>query len=113
MMARMQGMMMGTIRAPTRQEETALLQYLQEHAMQAAPSVIMESDAPGARTFLPVCSQCHAPPDPVLHTPLEWPSIVERMQRNHRQMGRPLMTDREIESIVGFLREHAQGTDGP
>jgi len=62
MMARMQGMMMGTIRAPTRQQETSLLQYLQEHAMQAAPSAIMESDAPGSPTFLRVCSRCHAPP---------------------------------------------------
>lgn len=50
MMARMQGMVMETIRAPTRQEETALLPYLQERVMRSAPSVVMESYAPGART---------------------------------------------------------------
>ncbi len=110
MMARMGGMMMGAVRAPGPQEESALLQYLQEHAMRAAPSGIVESDAPGGRAFARLCSQCHAPPDPAQHTPAEWPPIVERMQQNHRQMGRPLMTDAETRSIAGFLRENAVTT---
>ncbi len=109
MMAGMGRMMMEDIRTPAPPEETALLQYLQDHAMRAAPAGTVESDAPGARAFARVCSQCHAAPDPAQHTAAEWPAIVERMQQNHRQMGKPLMTDAEIQEIVGFLRASATG----
>lgn len=28
------------------------------------------------------CGVCHATPDPALHSPAEWPAVIERMSRN-------------------------------
>jgi hypothetical protein len=28
------------------------------------------------------CGVCHATPDPTLHSPAEWPAVIERMSRN-------------------------------
>ena len=106
-MAGMGRMMMEGIRAPAPPEESALLHYLQDHAMRAAPAGTVESDAPGARAFGRVCSQCHAAPDPAQHMAAEWPAVVERMQQNHRQMGKPLMTDAEIQDVISFLHDRA------
>ena len=54
-------------------------------------------------------------PDPKRHTALEWPQVVERMQRNmacaNRVTGDPLMrTSPELNTaeIVRFLQSHGR-----
>lgn len=107
MMSRMP-MMAGDISAPTADEEAALLDYLKAHGLrEASPAMIGRSQAAGAQTFASVCSRCHALPDPAQHTPDEWSGVVERMQRNKQEMGKPPMTQDEQREIVDFLRRAA------
>ena len=65
--------------------------------------------------FAIACSQCHVLPDPRRHTALEWPQVVERMQRNmtwaNRVTGDPLMrTSPELNTaeIVRFLQRNSR-----
>ena len=103
MMAQMRGMMM-QVKAPTPQDEEALLQYLKTHAMQAlGPGAVPAPDSPGAALFQQTCAQCHALPDPKQHAASEWSAIVERMRQNMIAMGRREITDREANEITAYL----------
>lgn len=103
----MRGMM--TIRAPSVEDERVLLAYLQRHALKPASlETLGAPGTPGLDLFRRTCSQCHALPDPQLHTPDEWPSVVERMRKNMDTMGKPVITDQEREEIVGFLKQKAR-----
>ncbi|MDI3467891.1 MAG: hypothetical protein OJF50_006712 [Nitrospira sp.] len=103
MMAGMRGMMM-QVKAPTSQDEEALLQYLKTHAMQALiPGAVPAPDSPGAALFQQTCAQCHALPDPKQHAASEWSAVVERMRQNMITMGRREITDREAKEITAYL----------
>jgi len=103
MMAGMRGMMM-QVKAPTSQDEEALLQYLKTHALQALiPGAVPAPDSPGAALFQQTCAQCHALPDPKQHAASEWSAVVERMRQNMITMGRREITDREAKEITAYL----------
>jgi len=101
------------IRRPTAEEREALLQYLQQHALRTfSGQSIPEPDSAGAKRYKTVCVRCHALPDPSLHTANEWPDVVERMRRNMKVMGKPVITDTERTEISDYLKRHArQGTE--
>lgn len=95
---------MAPLQAPTDREQEIMLGYLLEHALRpAVASKLGPPDAPGLALFRQTCSQCHALPDPTLHTAEEWPVVVERMRKNMRAMGRRVITEPEREEIAGFL----------
>jgi cytochrome c5 len=105
------GMMI--IRQPMSEEQETLLQYLQQHALRtfSGPS-LPEPGSPGAERYKTVCMGCHALPDPSLHTAVEWPAVVERMRRNMKVMGKPVINDTERNEISDYLKRHArQGTE--
>lgn len=103
MMAGMRGMMM-QVKAPTPQDEEALLQYLKTHAMHAlSPMAVPAPDSPGAPLFQQTCAQCHALPDPKQHTASEWSVVVKRMRQNMKSMGRREITDQEAKDITAYL----------
>ncbi len=106
-MGGMGGMMrrrMMPIHAPAGEEQETILAYLQGHALRPANvETLGPSDTPGLALFRQTCSQCHALPDPVLHTADEWPAVVERMRRNMETMGKRVIEDRERDEIVGYL----------
>ena len=107
MMAGMRGMMM-QVKAPTPQDEQALLQYLKTHAMPAlSPIAIPEPDSPGAALFLQICAQCHALPEPKQHITSEWTAVVKRMRQNMKSMGRREITDQEARDIAAYLERHS------
>lgn len=107
MMARMRGMMM-RVKAPTPQDEEALLQYLKAHAMQAlSPTAVPAPDSPGAALFQQTCAQCHTLPEPKQHTALEWTAVVKRMRENMKNMGRREITDQEARDITAYLERHS------
>lgn len=98
-------MMMDRVRAPTPEEESALLEYLETFALRPIPAdALSEATGAGAVTFARVCSRCHAPPDPSLHAPEEWPAVVARMEGHEVPMGRPPITESERQEIIEFLR---------
>lgn len=96
------------IQMPTVEGQRTLLVYLQRHALTPAKSdALGPSDASGISQFKQTCSQCHALPDPRLHTAAEWPAVVERMRSNMKSMGRPEITGQERDAIVGYLGRQA------
>ena len=99
---------MMSIQGPTGGEQGTILDYLQGHALRPANvEALGPSDAPGLALFRQTCAQCHALPDPTLHTADEWPVVVDRMRKNMRAMGRRVITDPERDEIVGFLATEA------
>ena len=103
------GMGRSLIQMPTAEARQAILAYLQRHALTPArPDALGPADAPGLSLFKTACSQCHALPEPRLHTSAEWPGIVERMRTNMKRMGKPVITDRERDAIVGYLSRPAR-----
>ena len=116
MMSGMKGMMQGMMgrgmmdmQAPAAEEQKALLAYLQRNALRPASlEALGPPDTPGLALFQKTCSQCHALPDPGLHTPDEWPGVVERMQKNMEIMGKPVITGAEGDEIAGYLSQHVR-----
>ncbi len=110
MMAGMHGMMqMMDIQAPSKEEERTILAYLQQHALRpASPETLGSPDAPGSALFRRTCSQCHALPDPRLHTADEWPGVVDRMRKNMETMGKPVFTNQERDEILSYLKQQAR-----
>ncbi len=106
MMSGQGGMMRGMmdIRSPTVDEQKTLLAYLQHNALRSADlKALGAGNAPGLDLFRRTCSQCHALPDPKLHTAGEWPAVVERMREHMKSMNKTVITDRERDQIVVFL----------
>jgi len=112
--------MMDRVEAPIDPEIVTLTRYLQKHAQKE-----IDPGHPALRTeagqmFSIACSQCHAPPDPRLHTVREWPDVVERMKRHmawaNTVVGAealrtvPVLDTREI---VRFLQRHARAEPKP
>lgn len=106
-MSGMRGMMrrgMMAVEVPTVHEREELFAYLKQYALRSIePEKLGSPDTPGFALFRTTCSQCHALPDPALHTAEEWPSVVTRMRENMEVLGKPVITDRERDEIVGYL----------
>jgi mono/diheme cytochrome c family protein len=101
------GMGRRVIQMPTAEEQQAILAYLQRHALPPARSdALGPPNTPGLSQFKQTCSQCHALPDPHLHTAAEWPGVVDRMRSNMNKMGKPGITDGERDAIVEYLGRH-------
>ena len=111
--------MMAGVQAPTQDEIAVLNRYLQRHSQKE-----IDPAHPGLRTeagkmFSIACSQCHAAPDPRLHTSGEWPAVVERMKQHmawaNTVVGPPeLRTIPELrtDAIVRFLQRYARKAGG-
>lgn len=103
----MRGMM--DVESPSKSEQKTLLAYLQRHALKpASEETLGPPGAPGLTLFRQACSQCHALPDPKLHSADEWPGVVERMRKNMEIMGKPGITAQQRDEIVGYLGQHAR-----
>jgi mono/diheme cytochrome c family protein len=119
MMGGMRGMMhrgmmrgMMDIQVPSKQEKNTILTYLQRHGLRpASVETLGPPDIPGLTLFKQTCSQCHALPDPKLHTAEEWPRVVERMQKNMEIMGKPVITNRERDEVISYLRIMTENND--
>lgn len=115
----MRGMMGGTggsgmmgmmnIEAPSTEEQRIIVQYLQEHSLQSIqPDALPMPRTKGALLFVSTCAQCHALPDPGLHTAQEWPQIVARMKKNMIAMGKTVPNAATLRTITQFLQRAAQ-----
>lgn len=103
MMGRSMHRGMMDVSAPTREERTAILDYLRSHSL---ASVGEESLPPGEgrEAFRTVCSRCHALPDPAQHARDEWPAVVERMRTHMAAMEVSEPSAEETAAIVRYLR---------
>lgn len=111
--------MMADVQAPTPAEIAVLNRYLQQHSQRE-----IDPRHPGLQTepgkmFSIACSQCHAAPDPRLHTRREWPAVVQRMKRHMAWFNivvgaYELRTVPELKTdeIVRFLQRYARTESG-
>jgi mono/diheme cytochrome c family protein len=108
--------MMADVKAPSAAEQTTLIRYLQKYAQKEIDAQkYSDLKSPPGQMFSIACSQCHVLPDPRRHTALEWPRVVERMQRNMAWANRvtgdsALCTSPELntEEIIRFLQRHSR-----
>jgi cytochrome c5 len=76
-----------------------------------APSgPLPDAASSGAKLVSSYCSQCHAAPQPTLHTAKEWTSVTQRM---HSRMlsgwpGIKTPTEAESKMIVDYMQKHAR-----
>jgi len=111
----MQDMMAG-VKAPNADEQDKLTRYLQKHAQREIdPKRYPDLKSQQGQMFSIACSQCHALPDPKRHSAIEWPHVVERMQRNmvwaNRVVGdAALRTSPELDTagIIRFLQRNSR-----
>ena len=108
--------MMAGVKAPSTDEELALVAYLQKNAQ--APLDYRrypEVSTPAGDAFRLACGQCHVLPDPRRHTAAEWRAVVARMQENMEWMNRvvgsrpiPGEPELKVEEILAFLVKYAR-----
>jgi cytochrome c2 len=80
------------------------------------PGLLSDPDSQGARLLRQFCTQCHYLPGPGLHTAIEWPAVVQRMDRRMQMMSRHGMMmgrikapdEQELATLLGYLQAHAQ-----
>lgn len=72
------------VKAPTAADRYTILNYLTTNALKISGSVLPAGK--GRDEFATVCSQCHALPDPRVHSAQDWPTVYARMERNMERM---------------------------
>jgi cytochrome c5 len=72
------------VQVPSAAERFELLSYLTANALKVSGAVLPAGR--GRNEFSVVCSQCHALPDPRVHSPQDWPTVYARMERNMERM---------------------------
>ncbi len=103
------GGMLSRVAMPSKRDWDDLRDYLARYGQRPFdPSGYDDLDTPAAQAFQQACSQCHAPPDPALHTAREWPRVVVRMKYNMADAGKPVPDAETLDLIVDFLRRHSR-----
>jgi hypothetical protein len=73
-----------SVEVPTPAERYSILTYMLANALKVSGSVLPAGK--GRDEFSIVCSQCHALPDPRVHSADDWPTVYSRMERNMDRM---------------------------
>lgn len=91
------------IRTPPMGERFAMLQYLTANALKVSGATL--PPGPGRETFTLTCSRCHDLPDPRVHSPQDWPTVVQRMERNVERMKVPVDLGARASDILLYLQQ--------
>ena len=83
------GGMLSRVAMPSKKDWNDLHEYLAQHGQKPLDiSAYDDLDSAEGQAFQVSCSQCHAAPDPSMHTANEWPRIVLRMKYNMSDAGK-------------------------
>ena len=93
---------------PTYAEGEVMYKYLQEYALHSIKAANVDKKSPGASVFMGTCMQCHNLPNPQMYTQKEWPTIVKRMRRHMKSMGKIIPSKKETQLTIEYLRQHAK-----
>ncbi len=115
-MGKLMAEMMVGVEAPSLEETQVIVAYHRQHGLRPLDAkTLPEANSASAESFRVACQQCHALPDPRMHTAKEWPLVVARMQKNMEWMNRvvgskpvPGEPQLKIEDINAFLIRHAR-----
>ncbi len=97
------------VQVPPAADRYTILTYLLANSLKVSGSVLPAGK--GRDEFATVCSQCHALPDPRVHSPQDWPAVYSRMERNMERMQVKPPTATQTGDILLYLQ--AQGQRGP
>ena len=81
-----------------------------------AAASLPEPDSSGAKLVATICSQCHSPPVPSLHTAEEWAGVTARMRQHMQQQanasgsGVQIPSAAELDEITRYMATHAEGS---
>ncbi|HEU5261504.1 MAG TPA: hypothetical protein VFU41_08800 [Gemmatimonadales bacterium] len=93
------------VEVPTISERSEISAYLTANALKVSGAPLPPGK--GREAFLAICSRCHAPPDPGLHSKEEWPVVLARVERNMKRMNVASPTGMESEDILAYLQTAA------
>jgi mono/diheme cytochrome c family protein len=97
------------VQVPPAADRYTILTYLLANSLKVSGSVLPAGK--GRDEFAIICSQCHAVPDPRVHSPQDWPAVYSRMERNMERMGVRPPTATQTGDILLYLQ--AQGLRRP
>lgn len=99
------------LRIPGMAERASIDAYLAEQALRPLPR-----DTHAPVVYREVCGDCHAAPDPALHSSTEWPAVFARMAGHRVAMARVPLDPLKATQVLAYLSEQAapaeRGTDG-
>jgi hypothetical protein len=78
-----------------------------------AAASLPDRDSQGAKLVASICSQCHSPPSPSLHTAAEWSAVTARMRQHMQDQnsaaggGVRIPSPSELDEITRYLEGHA------
>ena len=78
-----------------------------------AAASLPDRDSQGAKLVANICSQCHSPPAPSLHTATEWADVTARMRQHMQDQnsaaggGVRIPSPSELDEITRYLEGHA------
>lgn len=107
-----QGGMLVRLVRPSDKSWQELAGYLKRHALRPLDSARVDTANPLAEEFGRFCIQCHALPDPTLHSAGEWPRVVVRMKSYMQTNAKAQPSDPETDRIISFLMQHASNDNG-
>ena len=67
-----------------------------------------EPESQGAQMLKKFCSDCHAPPSPMVHSAKEWPNVIYRMQENRRMKAYEMIGEPEQTILLDYLKKFAK-----
>lgn len=96
------------VAVPDGNARSAMLSYLTANALPVSTANLPAGA--GRDEFARICSRCHALPDPRVHSPEDWLTVLLRMERNMERMNVVPATPAETAVIVTYLQGVSAGT---
>ena len=87
---------------------------MQGGIMQGTPALsakpLPDADSVGAKLVSTYCVQCHAAPQPTLHTAKQWADVTQRMhiRMENGWQGIKTPTEQEMKTIVAYMQKYAR-----
>ena len=81
-----------------------------------AAASLPDRDSSVAKLVATICSQCHSPPAPSLHTAKEWAGVTARMHQHMQQQtnasgsGVKIPSAAELDEITKYMATHSDGS---
>ena len=87
---------------PDAAQRETITAYLERHGLRPLPEGMAAPQA-----YLSTCGDCHAAPDPTLHSATAWPAVMARMAGHRAVMTREPLDPLSATRVLAYLSEYA------